>query len=242
MSIQRVLSDLAFVVSQESSDVGDIYDRAAERYEHFRDLWLKIVGEHAERAMLQTIQKVIGPSWRVLDAGAGTGALSRQTRNIEPAASITMVDVSENMLRHASDESGERVRASVLQLPFGNDVFDLVVSGWVIDTVPDPRQAVREFLRVINPQGYVIYTFCSLPDGWLSRAGSSFLRKAVRKGFAGHFLDRTEEPWHDCSESRITRFHGGLSTLVVLRKCCHVEVGVLPKRDLVEGTKALSQR
>ena len=106
--------------------------------------------------------------------------------------------------------------------------FDMVVSSWVIETVPDPRQAVREYLRVLSEDGYVLYTFCSLPSGWISRAGSRFLRDAVKKGFAGHFLDHTEEPWHDCHRSQIARFHGGLSTFVVLRKCCNVDKDVLP--------------
>jgi SAM-dependent methyltransferase len=130
MSIHNVLSDLAFIVSQGSPDASDVYDRAAPRYNHFRDLWLRIAGEHAERAMLQTIREVAGQRWRVLDAGAGTGILSHHVLEIEPDSRVTMLDISENMLRLASDADGKKVRASVLQLPFSDGSFDLVISGW----------------------------------------------------------------------------------------------------------------
>ena len=236
MPMSDPLSDLAFIVTQGSVSTEDMYDRAAPKYEHFRELWLKFAGEPAETAMLDAIRKAIRPGWKILDAGAGTGNLARRILEIEPAASVTMLDISENMLRFASEISGGRVRGSVLDLPFRDGAFDLVVSGWVIETVPDPRQAVREFLRVISPQGYVLYTFCSLPDGWLSRAGSSFLRKAVKLGFAGDFLDRTQEPWHDCGKSHMVRSRRGVSTFVLLRKCCNVDVGVLPCEPGVAGT------
>jgi hypothetical protein len=104
----------------------------------------------------------------------------------------------------------------------------VVVSAWVIETVADPVRAVSEYLRVLSTTGYLLYSFCSLPDGWFSRAGSLLLRKAVERGFAGNFLAAEETPWHNCERSRRWRFHGGLTTLVLLRKCCHVGSGVLP--------------
>jgi ubiquinone/menaquinone biosynthesis C-methylase UbiE len=228
VTMRDLLSDLSFIVSQDVTGTANVYDRAAPRYDHFRDLWLKAAGEQTENAMVEGLRSVLRPGARVLDAGAGTGAMSRQVLAAEPDAHLTMVDMSPNMLRQAPASHGSRVLSSVLELPFPDESFDLVVSSWVIETVPDPCQAVSEFLRVISPDGYVLYSFCSLPDGWLSRAGSRLFRKAVKKGFAGNFLDHTEEPWHDCSESRIARFHGGLSSFIVLRKCCSVAAAILP--------------
>ncbi len=98
----------------------------------------------------------------------------------------------------------------------------------MIETVSDPHKAVAEYLRVLSPTGYLFYSFCSLSEGWFSRAASAWLREAVEKGFAGRFLTPEEIPWHDCERSRIWRFHGGLTALVVLRKCCTVGPGVLP--------------
>ena len=87
---------------------------------------------------------------------------------------------------------------------------------------------MSEYLRVINDGGFVLYTFCSLPGGWVSRAGTALLRGIVEHRFAGHFLGTEETPWHDCERSRRVRSHTGLTTFVVLRKCCTVGPGILP--------------
>jgi len=133
------------------------------------------------------------------------------------------------MLTRTADIPGRRrLLGSVLELPFPDDSFDLVVSAWVIETVPDPMLAVSEFLRVLAPAGRLVYTFCSLPDGWFSRAGSAFLRNAVKRGFAGDFLPEERTPWHDCGRSHRQAFHGGLTTEITLAKCCAVGPHALP--------------
>ncbi|MDQ2787222.1 MAG: class I SAM-dependent methyltransferase, partial [Chloroflexota bacterium] len=88
---------------------------------------------------------------------------------------------------------------------------DLVVSSWVIEAVPDPLQAMSEYLRVINEGGYVLYTFCSLPAGWVSRAGTALLRATVEHQFGGTFLPPERTPWHDCNRSYRLRSPAGLT-------------------------------
>jgi ubiquinone/menaquinone biosynthesis C-methylase UbiE len=135
------------------------------------------------------------------------------------------------MLVKADDVPGKRVAGDVQHLPFPDDTFDVVVSAWVIETVQDPLRAVSEYVRVIEPHGHVLYTFCSLPDRWLTRAGTALLRAGVNRGFAGDFLAPERTPWHDCERSHRRRFHGGLTTQVALRKCCTVGDGIVPSAD-----------
>ncbi len=224
----ELLQDLESLLSQKPNDSRAVYDRAAPRYDHFRVLWLKLAGGEAEEKMLEGLSRILHPGMRVLDAGSGTGAVSREMLEIAPALKLTLVDQSLPMLQGAVEIPGYRVAGDVLALPLASDIFDVVVSAWVIETVSDPRSAVAEYLRVLSPTGYLFYSFCSLPEGWLSRAASAWLRKTVEKGFAGRFLPPEEIPWHDCGRSRRWRFHGGLTTLVVLRKCCTVGPDVLP--------------
>lgn len=138
------------------------------------------------------------------------------------------------MLAHTSDLPAERVLGSVLDLPFPDCSFDVVISAWVIETVSDPRRAMREYLRVLRPAGHVLYTFCSLPNGFISRGGSVLLREAIQRGFAGRFLDEQRTPWHDCERSHRMRFRGGLTTEIALRKCCTIAAPILPPPD--DGT------
>jgi ubiquinone/menaquinone biosynthesis C-methylase UbiE len=180
--------------------------------------------------MLADLTPVLGAGVRVLDAGCGTGALSRQMLAISPGIELTMLDLSPEMLARSADIPGERLLGSVLELPFPDNRFDVVVSAWVIETVPDPLLVVSELLRVLAPSGHLVHTFCSLPDGWLSRAGSEFLRAVVKRGFAGDFLTEDRTPMHECGLSHRRRFRSGLTTEIELAKCCRVGPGALPDR------------
>ncbi len=223
-----MLADARLVFGAPQGDVRELYDRAADRYEHFRELWLRIAGASAENAMLEEVGRRLQPGARVLDAGCGTGSLSRKLLELEPDLRLTLLDLSPGMLARAGDLPGEHLVGSVLDLPLPDASFDLVVSDWVIETVSDPLRAVEEYLRVLTPGGTTIYTFCSLPQGFFSRAGSSWLRAAVTHGFAGRFLPAERTPWHDCGNSSRARFHGGLTTTVTLSTCCTVGPELAP--------------
>ncbi len=210
------------------ADARTTYDRVADRYDYLRELWIQWVGGEAEQAMLDDLTATLSPGARVLDAGAGTGAMARRILALQPDVELTLLDLSPAMLEHTGDLDAERVVGSVLDLPFPNARFDIVVSAWVIETVPDPLAAVREYLRVLAPTGHLFYTFCSLPDGWCTRAGSALLRRAIRRGFAGDFLPEQRTPWHDCEHSHRIRFRGGLTTEIALRSCCSIGEPVLP--------------
>jgi len=220
--------DVRLFTATPSDDVGAVYDRVASRYDRFREQWLAAAGASAELAMLADVTDALKPGVRVLDAGCGTGALSREMLALCPAIDLTMLDISPRMLARTADLPGEHLLGSVLDLPFPDDHFDVVVSAWVIETIPDPMRAVTELLRVLAPTGRLIYTFCSLPDGWFSRAGSALLRAGVKRGFAGDFLPEDRTPWHDCGRSHRQRFHSGLTTEIALAKCCTVGPGALP--------------
>lgn len=227
-AVTELVDDLQLLRAAPSADVQAVYDRAASSYDRFRERWLAIAGRSAEQAMLSDLAAVLKPGARVLDAGCGTGALSRQMLVSCPTIELTMLDLSAEMLARTSDLPGKRLQGSVLELPFADDSFDIVVSAWVIETVVDPLAAVTELLRVLTPGGRLVYTFCSLPESWASRTGSTLLRAVVKHGFAGEFLDETHTPWHDCARSHRRRFHGGLTTEIALGTCCTVNDGVLP--------------
>ena len=228
VTVPSPLNDAELLLHAPKGDVGALYDRAADRYDHFRDLWLRLAGARAEQGLLEDLRHALRPGATVLDAGCGTGALARQVLAIEPTAKLTLLDLSPRMLAKADDVPGDHIVGSVLDLPFPDASFDIVLSGWVIETVPDPIAAVAEYLRVINPGGSVLYTFCSLPQGFFSRAGSSWLRGTVTRGFAGQFLPEERTPWHDCDRSHRLVTHGGLATQITLAKCCTVQPPPVP--------------
>lgn len=81
---------------------------------------------------------------RVLDVGAGTGALTR-VLDEESDARVVGVDADRSLLARGETE---RVAGDALRLPFAADSFDLVVCQALLVNLPDPGTAVEEFARV----------------------------------------------------------------------------------------------
>lgn len=228
--MRAALANIEFLLTKPPETVAALYENAADRYDDFRGLWIALAGESAAQAMLDDLRATIRPGQRILDAGSGSGAIARQIKAIERDVELTMLDAAPPMMTRALDVPGTHVVGDVLDLPFLDDYFDIVVSAWVIETVSDPIKAVGEYLRVIKSDGRVFYTFCSLPEGWLSRAGTGWLRSVVKSRFAGEFLTPERRPWHECGRSHRASFRGGLVCEVGLAKCCTVTQEITPPR------------
>lgn len=93
---------------------------------------------------------------KILDAGCGTGLLLQKLQTIGSAFGF---DLSENALKFCSQRHLKNIsRATVLQLPFGSETFDAVISADVLyhrDVLED-RKALLEFYRVLKPGGSLI--------------------------------------------------------------------------------------
>jgi ubiquinone/menaquinone biosynthesis C-methylase UbiE len=238
----RAVSTGAGGPAARSAHVRSVYERAASGYDrYYRRLWLAVAGDAGERAMLAQVTRLAGrlPSPRVLDAGAGTGALSRRLAAGLPGVHPVLTDLSPAMLARAADRGDPRVVAAVEALPFPDDAFDVVMCAWVIETVDDPRAAVTELLRVLRPGGVLVYSFCSRPASRVQRWRTGPMRAIVHALFAGHFLDETHTPFHDCDVSTRRTFAGGAVTVISLGTCCEVPAWLaagapaVPSRPLV---------
>ncbi|MFC6787318.1 class I SAM-dependent methyltransferase [Halobaculum halobium] len=103
---------------------------------------------------------------RVLDAGCGTGELTRVLAEEAPQAAVVGVDADRDLLASARRASTDADRdgatdadrdtpsridyaaGDATRLPFPDDAFDLVVCQALLINLPDPAAAVREFARV----------------------------------------------------------------------------------------------
>lgn len=208
-------------------DVGRHYDRIASRYDAQAGLWRELVAAGAWTHLDRLFRECVREGARVLDAGAGTGAAVEKLLTCARPGRVVGVDLSKGMLRVARRKLKDpRVTfevQDVTRLPFPDRSFDVVLSTWTLETLPDPRQAVREFLRLITDDGYVIYAFSSRPATGLDRAYAALLERAYQGSLRWHLLGKEERPYHDCAHSRLTTFARGLATVVVLRKCCSVD-------------------
>jgi len=83
---------------------------------------------------------------QILDVGAGTGELTRVLRE-ECEGTVIALDADAGLLSEVADS---RVRGDATRLPFGDDIFDLVVCQALLVNLPDPAAAVQEFARVAS--------------------------------------------------------------------------------------------
>jgi SAM-dependent methyltransferase len=93
-----------------------------------------------------------------LDVGCGTGALSAAIlENCRPS-SVTGVEPSQGFLLSARQHASEHARflqGSATAIPLEDCSVDVVVSGLVLNFVPDHAAALGEMLRVIHPGGTI---------------------------------------------------------------------------------------
>jgi ubiquinone/menaquinone biosynthesis C-methylase UbiE len=90
---------------------------------------------------------------RVLDVGAGTGAVSRVL--IERGAHSHAVDSAEDMIQRAKLRGIPGTVANMLALPFDDESFDAAIAGFSVSHVAEPVLALAEARRVICEGGAV---------------------------------------------------------------------------------------
>lgn len=124
------------------------------------------------------------PRGVILDLACGTGVLGGAFRRA--GAELVGVDISLANLQIAKRRLDAVVRASALDLPFGDRVFDVILARNTLSHVLDPERTLEESRRVLRPGGMAL--FIDPRDvPWLEplrSIGNAFGRKS--EGPAGH--------------------------------------------------------
>ncbi|MFE2070591.1 class I SAM-dependent methyltransferase [Streptomyces sp. NPDC059467] len=112
------------------------------------------------------------PGQRVLDLGCGTGrALPALRAHVGVDGVVSGVDLTPAMLRAAlregRDADGQLLLADASRLPLRTGAVDAVFSAGLINHVPDPAAALREWARVTTPDGVLLLFH---PSGRAERA------------------------------------------------------------------------
>jgi SAM-dependent methyltransferase len=139
---------------------------ADERTRRIQQVWSE--GDYAEvgrwfRPISERLVADLAPTGlRVLDAATGTG--NTAIAAARSGADVDAFDLTERLLelaRRRAEAEGLTIRfttGDLLDVPYPDATFDLVVSTFGAFTADDPQRAAGELVRVCRPGGTVVTT------------------------------------------------------------------------------------
>lgn len=150
-----------------------------------------------------------------LDIGCGSGANVKRLLGKAPYGKVTGIDYSETSVIKSKkvnkagikDGHCEILQANVMDLPFDNDVFDLITAFETIYFWPDILEAFKQVHRVLKPNG--TFMICNEVNGenpkdekWakiidgMKIYNSEQIRKSLESsGFIDIKINKNEKNW-----------------------------------------------
>jgi len=158
--------------------IRSIYERAAKSYDRQHCFF---TGGSDGRGRRILVQQTVKSGDKVLDAGAGTGSTALlAAHRVGPTGKIVLFDLCEGMLavaRQKIEQQGYRDRVTfrtgdILDLPFADGAFDVVLSTYSLCPVYSPEVGARELYRVVHKGGLLGIAHSAEPGNrvlrWLS--------------------------------------------------------------------------
>jgi demethylmenaquinone methyltransferase/2-methoxy-6-polyprenyl-1,4-benzoquinol methylase len=157
---------MAYLQGQERADyVQDMFARIAGRYDTMNRLMTFGQDMRWRRYVIHRANLPAGG--RLLDIATGTGDIAAEGQRQVPGLRAVGGDFAIEMMRVGRRVPGrEDIRwtaADTLALPFPDNTFDAVTSGFLMRNVIDVPGAFREQLRVTKPGGRVVVLESSPP-------------------------------------------------------------------------------
>jgi demethylmenaquinone methyltransferase/2-methoxy-6-polyprenyl-1,4-benzoquinol methylase len=144
--------------------VRGMFDRIAPVY----DAMNRVMTAGLDRSWRRlTVEAVVQPGDRVLDACCGTGDLALAAER--EGGVVTGLDFSPRMLERARRKSDtvRWVEGDLLALPFDDASFDAATVGFGVRNVADLGAALAELRRVLRPGGGLAILEITTPRGIL---------------------------------------------------------------------------
>lgn len=174
-SVLPAADDKAAYVQRMFGDIAARYDRMNR---------LMTFGQDGRWRRLLVHAAALPPGGRLLDIAAGTGDIAFEALRQVPGARVVAADFSLPMMEAGRDKPRGQVldwtAADAFSLPFPDNTFDAVASGFLLRNVVDVVAALAEQRRVVRPGGHVVSLETSPPpDNWLRPAIQLHLKHVI---------------------------------------------------------------
>ncbi len=146
--------------------VQQMFARIAFRY----DFMNKIISLGQDGLWRKKVVYLLQPKnhQRYLDIGAGTGDLAREIIQKAPRAQVVAADLTLAMIMYGREKKKQRdilwVVADAQALPFSENTFAGIVSGYLLRNVPDINRALCEQNRVLQNEARLVSLDTTPPD------------------------------------------------------------------------------
>lgn len=134
-------------------EIKEYYDTFSSKYDSDRTRkYFNLINEMETQTVLRHCK-----GKNVLEVGCGTGLILKEVQKISKLG--VGIDISLQMLQIASGKGLSLAQADIMDLPFGDEVFDITFSFKVLAHVPEIKKAILEIKRVTKRGGLLILEF-----------------------------------------------------------------------------------
>ena len=208
----------------KSRYVRRLFSTIADRY----DLITRLLSYGQDRRWKARVVALSGarPGLRALDLACGTGDIAFALA--AHGADVVGLDITHRMLQLARTKgmTARFVTGDMLALPFRDEAFDVVTTGYGLRNVPDLPGAIAEMRRVLRPGGVLLSLDFDRPGNPVVRA--VYLAYLTVVGSAlGFILHRDPDTYRYIPES-IRRYPGAVEVNAIISRAGFTESTCLP--------------
>jgi demethylmenaquinone methyltransferase/2-methoxy-6-polyprenyl-1,4-benzoquinol methylase len=162
---------------KRSEQVAGMFNSIAGKYDFLNHFLSLNMDRYWRKKTIQLLRKKAPET--ILDVATGTGDLAIASLGLHPER-VVGIDISENMLligkcKTSKIKEGKRIEfvlAQAEKIPYGEDTFHAVISGFGVRNFSDLKGGLREAFRVLKPGGQLVILEFSKPSSFI--AGSVY--------------------------------------------------------------------